>query len=258
MNGFLYMAMTDYPYPSSFLQPMPGWPINRACDSFKDVEPLDKPVLNTNATMLSDRENLLLNTVKDAADIYFNYTGVALCTNTSDTDATGALDGDGWNVLACNELAMPTAMAANSMFLAEPFNYTTYTQFCQEKYGLTPYYEWALDTFGGWNQTKDFKSYSNIIFSNGVLDPWMAGGVTEFINADMPVFQIKGAAHHLDLRLPVDSDKGTEVDYYRQLEALFIEKWIRQYQGMEIGEVEVNILLKLQEKSEEKEEQFIQ
>jgi hypothetical protein len=38
------------------------------------------------------------------------------------------------------------------------------------------------------------------------------------------------------------------------LEALFIEKWIRQYQGMENGEVEVNILLKLQEKSEEKEE----
>jgi lysosomal Pro-X carboxypeptidase len=27
-NGFVYMAMTDYPYDSSFLEPMPGYPIN--------------------------------------------------------------------------------------------------------------------------------------------------------------------------------------------------------------------------------------
>lgn len=27
-NGFFYMAMTDYPYESAFLEPMPGYPIN--------------------------------------------------------------------------------------------------------------------------------------------------------------------------------------------------------------------------------------
>jgi len=30
-NGFVYMAMTDYPYDSSFLEPMPGYPINVSC-----------------------------------------------------------------------------------------------------------------------------------------------------------------------------------------------------------------------------------
>lgn len=30
-NGYAYMAMTNYPYPSSFLQPMPAWPVNAAC-----------------------------------------------------------------------------------------------------------------------------------------------------------------------------------------------------------------------------------
>lgn len=38
-NGFTYMAMTDYPYASSFLQPMPGFPVNAACDAFKDIAP---------------------------------------------------------------------------------------------------------------------------------------------------------------------------------------------------------------------------
>jgi len=40
--------------------------------------------------------------MKGAADIYFNYTGQAKCTDTADTDATGNLDGAGWDVLACN------------------------------------------------------------------------------------------------------------------------------------------------------------
>ena len=36
-NAYLYMAMTDYPYASSFLQPMPGNPVNESCKSYKNV-----------------------------------------------------------------------------------------------------------------------------------------------------------------------------------------------------------------------------
>lgn len=39
MNGFSYMAMTNYPYSSSFLTPMPAWPVNVSCKYFKDFEP---------------------------------------------------------------------------------------------------------------------------------------------------------------------------------------------------------------------------
>jgi hypothetical protein len=31
MNGYAYMAMTNYPYPSEFLEPMPAWPVNESC-----------------------------------------------------------------------------------------------------------------------------------------------------------------------------------------------------------------------------------
>jgi len=47
-NGYLYMAMTDYPYESSFLQPMPAWPVTAACEAFKDVAPPTEEEKNDN------------------------------------------------------------------------------------------------------------------------------------------------------------------------------------------------------------------
>lgn len=54
--------------------------------------------------------------------------------------------------------------------------------------------------------------YSNIIFSNGDLDPWRAGGVLTDINPDIIVRMIKGAAHHLELREPHEDDPEDVVE----------------------------------------------
>jgi hypothetical protein len=38
ITAYTYMAMTNYPYPTSFLRKMPAWPANdSACQPFKDV-----------------------------------------------------------------------------------------------------------------------------------------------------------------------------------------------------------------------------
>ena len=36
-NGFQYMTMTDYPYATSFLEPMPGFPVNVSAAMWENV-----------------------------------------------------------------------------------------------------------------------------------------------------------------------------------------------------------------------------
>ena len=119
-NGFAYMAMTNYPYPTSFLEPMPGWPVNETKWSFINVEPP-----STNTTW--ERKSELFTAILNATNVYYNWTGQMTCTDFTDVEGTGNLDGAGWDVLACNQLAMPTGVGPNSMFIEDPFDYDGYT-----------------------------------------------------------------------------------------------------------------------------------
>merc|ERR1712176_810476 len=101
---------------------------------------------------------------------------------------------------------------------------------CETMYGEKPQYNWALEYFGGINPKKDFMSASNIIFSNGTLDPWHAGGVLEEINDKTVVLYMNGSAHHLDLRLPNEYDP-IDVKNGRDTEIHTIAGWIDEYQG---------------------------
>lgn len=221
-NGFNYMAMTDYPANATFLEPMPAFPVNVSCQAFENIEP--QAAKSSGKGALSDREKLVLGALKSAADVYFNYTGQISCYNYTDTDASGDLAADGWNVLACNQLPMPIDFGSkDSMFIEELFDYDSYTAECKSKYGLAPQYQWVFDEFGGSNYGVDYTQYSNIIFSNGELDPWKAGGVTSYVSLDLPVYVIRGGAHHLDLRRPVLADNSTNVKWVRSQEEKLIE-----------------------------------
>jgi hypothetical protein len=73
-------------------------------------------------------------------------------------------------------------------------------------YNLTPRFDWMIDNFGGRDPDIDFASYSNIIFSNGELDPWTVFGLTYTNNFKITTIMIKEAAHGVDLNLPHEMD----------------------------------------------------
>lgn len=166
---------------------------------------------------------------------FFNDSPTPNCTDFSDTDATGNLDGFGWNVLACNQMAMPCSNGPNSMFITQPFDYDAFTQDCQTKYKLTPRYQWVWDYLGGKDIQRDFQALSNIIFSNGQLDPWRAGGLNDKIigNDKISIIYIGKSAHHLDLREPNDEFDPQEVKDARKMETDIIRGWIKEYMGIQ-------------------------
>ena len=59
------------------------------------------------------------------------------------------------------------------MFWLQPFDAEATAQGCKDQWGVTPRQLWATAEWGG----RRISTASNIVFSNGLLDPWHGGGV---------------------------------------------------------------------------------
>jgi lysosomal Pro-X carboxypeptidase len=65
-NGYSYMAMLNYPYPTSFLVDLPAWPANSSCQAYHNTS-LDAP------------DESFFKAVKAGIDYYYNFTGKRQC-----------------------------------------------------------------------------------------------------------------------------------------------------------------------------------
>lgn len=202
------LAMVDYPYEANFLQPLPRWPIKVVCQYL------------THPTVPDQQ---LLQGISKAVKVYYNYTGNAPCLNVSQT-ATGSLGAMGWYYQACTEMVMPMCSdGVQDMFEPQAWDFKAYAEECRALFGVTPRPDWADTIYGG----KNIKSHSNIIFSNGGLDPWSGGGVTKSLSDSLVAIVIPDGAHHLDLRYNTNYDPQSVLDA-RDMEVKYMKLWIKQ------------------------------
>ncbi|CAH8849491.1 unnamed protein product [Trichobilharzia szidati] len=125
-------------------------------------------------------------------------------------------------------MEMTTPMCASGpVNIMPPLNWDlkAFSTDCQSRYGVTPRVNWSTVEF--WN--KSVSTTTNVVFSNGEIDPWFAFSITN--NSHVPlatVINIADAAHHLDLRSPNPADPESVVKA-RDIEKQKIIQWIKEW-----------------------------
>jgi len=242
------MAMLDYPYPTDFMANVPGSPVTVGCEKLLDVvnseekvdnqvfESSENPFLQLLDRLLDDEtpsstlpDVKILKGMAAAVNVFYDYEGKTTC-NGYGSETNDEIVLDSWGYMACTEQILPIASNGKTdFFWSQPWDLEAFSKQCEEQWGTPSRPSWVPEHFGGWNYEQDFVMYSNIVFSQGNLDPWHIGGVTKTITGgkDLISFVMEGAAHHLDLRYPNKADP-VDVTKGREVEDQYVTKWIQE------------------------------
>ncbi|KAL8040791.1 hypothetical protein ABFX02_10G122200 [Erythranthe guttata] len=210
-EAFVYVAMTNYPTESNFIKPLPAHPVKQMCKIIDGLSP----------------ETTKLSRVFEAASLYYNYSRTEKCFELENENDDHGLHG--WNWQACTEMVMPMSISNESMFPPYQFNYKDFSDDCLKNYGVRPRPHWITTEFGGTNIKQVLKRFgSNIIFSNGLQDPWSRGSVLKNISTSIVALVAEKGAHHTDLRRATRKDPDWLIEQRKQ-EIEIIQKWISDY-----------------------------
>nr|XP_043610462.1 lysosomal Pro-X carboxypeptidase [Erigeron canadensis] len=136
----------------------------------------------------------------------------------------------GWRWQACSEMVMPIGITSNiSMFQSEPYEEKLVIDDCVNRYGVRPRPHWATTYYGGYDIRLALNKFgSNIIFSNGLRDPYSSGGVLEDISDTILAVKATNGSHCLDLLNSRESDPEWLVEQ-RNEEVKIIKRWLSKY-----------------------------
>ncbi|KAK4346701.1 hypothetical protein RND71_033040 [Anisodus tanguticus] len=264
-SAYSYLAMANYPYPTDFLMPLPGSPIKEVSTgpyTLREATCIFKIIIN-HAEAISMKKSIwvsidtvcrkvdsfpdgssVLQRIFEGISVYYNYTGKVDCFNLDD-DPHGM---SGWDWQACTEMIMP--MASNrttSMFPEFRYDPKSDEEQCLKEFNVKPRPTWITTEFGGHAFKSALKAFgSNIIFSNGLLDPWSGGSVLEDVSETIvalitekdwgkhiatilsAIADMAFSAHHLDLRAATAEDPDWLLDQ-RSREIKLISEWLDEY-----------------------------
>ncbi|GLT31109.1 hypothetical protein SLA2020_058700 [Shorea laevis] len=135
----------------------------------------------------------------------------------------------GWAWQRCSEMVMPIGIGNDTMFPPSPFNLSRFESDCKREYGVPPRPHWITSYYGGHDIKFILHRFgSNIIFSNGLRDPFSSGGVLENISKSIVAVITKNGSHCLDLHPSLATDPLWLVEQ-RATEVKIIKQWLANY-----------------------------
>ena len=95
-----------------------------------------------------------------------------------------AKQGELWDYQYCTEQFMPMSRnGIDDIYWDEPWNDTAARQACMDEWQVKPRPYWGTIQWGG----KDLSTLTNVVFSNGLYDPWHLGGVLQDMSDSVKV-----------------------------------------------------------------------
>jgi len=212
LNAWDTMAMGNFPYPSNYLifqatqDPstlLPAYPVRVACQHLVGD--------------FSNEDDLLAG-VREASGVLYNASKVQCYELPSDPNFDGI-----WDYQWCTEMLPQETYfsrdGTTDMFWRFAENLTDVRRHCNATFGVEPRETWIAREFGA------LDGATNIVFSNGLFDPWSSGGVVHNISESAVAVIIPEGAHHLDLFFSNPSDPPSVVSA-RLTELNHIRSWI--------------------------------
>ncbi|KAK9809908.1 hypothetical protein WJX72_001411 [[Myrmecia] bisecta] len=213
-GAFDYLAMGNFPYESSYILngqgTLPPYPMRAAC------QPMAQPGLEGPE---------LLTALAKSIGVFYNYSGVEPCFSwdhgaNPDTDEDALFWGYQW----CTEMVQPfTRDGVQDMYWEQKFDMKAASAACQAAWGVRPRPMWPTIAWGG----KRIQTLSNVVFTNGLLDPWHGGGVLTNISDSVVSILIPEGAHHLDLMFSHPKDPPS-VTQCRNAQRQHMRRWVEE------------------------------
>ncbi|THG14589.1 hypothetical protein TEA_001301 [Camellia sinensis var. sinensis] len=125
-------------------------------------------------------------------------------------------------------MVIPLGRGSNdTMFFAKPFILSSFIEDCKSMYGVPPRPHWVTTYYGGHDINMVLKRFaSNIIFSNGLRDPYSSGGVLKDISDSVVAVHTVNGSHCLDILWKSRSDPKWLTNQ-RKEEVKIIKGWIK-------------------------------
>lgn len=137
----------------------------------------------------------------------------------------------GWAWQSCSDMVMPIGIGPkNTMFEPQPYSWSQSITYCKSHYGVLPRPHWITTYFGGQDIKLILERFgSNIIFSNGLRDPYSSAGVLEDISNTIVAIKTKNGSHCMDI-LPTNASTDPKwLVHQRKEEVKVLKGWIQKY-----------------------------
>jgi dipeptidyl-peptidase-2 len=214
-NAFVTFTMFDYPYAANFGVELPAWPVMYSADLINNAPTPMNGLYQATALGYNGTQGNL-----QCLDQYELYVFCA--------DPTGCglgNDAKAWDFQACYEISLSFGTNNKTdMFPNLPWTTEMKDTYCKKTWNTTGRFEFFEKQYWG----GDVWAATDVIFSNGLLDPWHEGGILNSDVAAVPTVILEKGAHHLDLRSSNKADPE-QVTEARAEEAVVINDILVRY-----------------------------